>query len=93
VASLQDPKVEISQWLSIEKGIAEGETIEIYNDRGSFQGKAKVVSNTHPKTICVHEGRWNDYGGIINNLTPNTISDVGLGSTLYDCLVGLRKIT
>jgi anaerobic selenocysteine-containing dehydrogenase len=92
VAALQEPKVEISEWLAHEEGFTEGESIEIYNDRGCFQGKAKIVSNSHPKTICVHEGRWSEYGGIINNLTPNTISDVGLGSTLYDCLVGIRKV-
>jgi anaerobic selenocysteine-containing dehydrogenase len=91
VAALQEPKIEISEWLANEEGISEGELIEIYNDRGCFQGEAKIVSNTHPKTICVHEGRWSKYGGIINSLTPNTISDVGLGSTLYDCLVGIRK--
>jgi anaerobic selenocysteine-containing dehydrogenase len=91
VAALQEPKIEISEWLADQEGIAEGESIEIYNDRGCFQGEAKIVSNTHPKTICVYEGRWSKYGGVINNLTPNTISDVGLGSTLYDCLVGIRK--
>lgn len=92
VTALQVPKIEISEWLAKQEGLEENDQIEIYNDRGRFQGKAKVVKNTHPKTICVAEGRWKEYGGTINHLTPNGISDVGLGSTLYDCLVGIRKI-
>lgn len=92
VTALQVPKIEISEWLAKQEGLEENDQIEIYNDRGRFQGKTKVVKNTHPKTICVAEGRWKEYGGTINHLTPNGISDVGLGSTLYDCLVGIRKI-
>lgn len=92
VAALQVPKIEVSEWLALQEGIEENDRVELFNDRGRFQGKVKVVKDTHPKTICVYEGRWKEYGGTINNLTPNGISDVGLGSTLYDCLVGIKKI-
>lgn len=92
VKALQIPKIEVSEWLAEQEEIEENDQVEIFNDRGSFQGQAKLVKGTHPKTICVAEGRWKEYGGTINHLTPNGISDVGLGSTLYDCLVGIRKI-
>jgi anaerobic selenocysteine-containing dehydrogenase len=92
VAALQVPRIEVSEWLALQEEIVEDELVEIYNDRGRFQGKARIVKDTHEKTICVYEGRWKEYGGTINNLTPNGISDIGLGSTLYDCLVGIRKI-
>lgn len=89
VPSLQEPRIEISAYIAEREGIMNGDRIEIFNDRGSFRGRAKVVADAHPTTICVEEGRWEAYGGTVNRLTPNTISDVGLGSTLYDCLVGV----
>lgn len=92
IPALQEPRVEISTWIAQQEGLIDGDTVEIFNDRGVFRGKAKVMTQTHPTTINVDEGRWSDFGGTINQLTPNTIADVGLGSTLYDCLVGIRKV-
>lgn len=93
VEALQTPKVEISEWIAQKERINDGDLVEIYNDRGVFRGRAKIMTQTHAMTINVDEGRWQEFGGTINQLTPNTISDVGLGSTLYDCLVGIRKIS
>ncbi|GAA0378116.1 molybdopterin-dependent oxidoreductase [Bacillus horti] len=92
VQALQSPRIEVSEYIARQEGLTDGDQIEIFNDRGVFRGRVKIVVGTHPTTINVDEGRWQEFGGTINQLTPNTISDVGLGSTLYDCLVGIRKL-
>ncbi|WP_202081556.1 molybdopterin-dependent oxidoreductase [Caldalkalibacillus salinus] len=92
VSALQEPRIDISTSIAERENLNEGDLIRLYNDRGSIEGIVKIVPGIHADTIRVDEGRWGAYGGSPNQLTPDTISDVGLGSTLYDCLVGIEKL-
>ncbi len=92
IDAMQTVKIEISEDIANEKGVAEGDQVKIYNDRGELTGSVKVLKKAHPKTINVDEGLWHKFGGSVNLLTPDRVSDNGQGSTLYDCLVGLEKV-
>ncbi|WP_066059781.1 molybdopterin-dependent oxidoreductase [Robertmurraya korlensis] len=90
----QQPKlqVELASNIAESLNLAENDFIEVWNDRGKVKGYVHILSNAHPNTINIDEGIWKKYGGSVNLLTPSEESDNGLGSTLYDCLVNIRKI-
>ncbi|KOO45929.1 molybdopterin-dependent oxidoreductase [Priestia koreensis] len=92
IKGLQEVKIEVSQDVATDVGLEEGDTAQLFNDRGTLKGKVKIMKIAHPGTINVDEGQWKRFGGSVNLLTPNGESDNGLGSTLYDCLVGIKKV-
>jgi len=90
----QDPKlrVEVAENIAITLNLIEGDLAEVWNERGTVKGYIHILSNAHPNTINIDEGIWRRFGGSVNLLTSSEESDNGLGSTLYDCLVNIRKI-
>jgi anaerobic selenocysteine-containing dehydrogenase len=76
------------------RGICEGDTIEIFNDRGTLQMKAHV--NGHlPRGVVAGRLNWNKLspgGNNVNLLTSQTLTDIGGGATFYSTLVEVRKI-
>ena len=92
IEAMQSVKIEVSEDIANEKQLAEGDMVRIYNNRGEITGPVKIFKKAHPKTVNVDEGLWQKFGGSINLLTPDRVSDNGQGSTLYDCLVGLEKV-
>ncbi len=92
IESMQQIKVDVSKAIASEKGLSENDMVRVFNDRGEVKGIVKILENAHPTTINIDEGQWSKYGGSVNLLTPDRVSDNGLGSTLYDCLVNIEKI-
>jgi anaerobic selenocysteine-containing dehydrogenase len=86
-------KVEISIDIAELKGLKDGDEVKVWNDRGQITGSIQIMKQAHPHTINIDEGIWNQFGGSVNQLTSNRVSDNGLGSTLYDCLVNIEKIS
>ncbi|WP_010677420.1 molybdopterin-dependent oxidoreductase [Bacillus timonensis] len=92
IEGLQTVKVEISKDIAEEKGLEPDDRVRVYNDRGEITGKVQILKESSPNIVCIDEGQWHIFGGSVNNLTSHQISDNGLGSTLYDCLVGIEKL-
>lgn len=86
-------KVEIASNIAEERNLQTGDLVRVWNDRGEVKGFISVLVTAHPNTVNIDEGIWKKFGGSVNNLTSSRESDNGLGSTLYDCLVNLEKIT
>jgi anaerobic selenocysteine-containing dehydrogenase len=86
-------KVEISKDVAELKGLKDGDEVKVWNDRGKMAGTVQIMKQAHPFTINIDEGIWSQFGGSVNQLTSNRVSDNGLGSTLYDCLVNIEKIS
>jgi anaerobic selenocysteine-containing dehydrogenase len=86
-------KVEISFDIAESKGLKDGDEVKVWNDRGEISGTIQILKQAHPHTINIDEGIWSQFGGSVNQLTSNRVSDNGLGSTLYDCLVNIEKIS
>jgi anaerobic selenocysteine-containing dehydrogenase len=76
------------------RGVCDGDTIEIFNDRGSLQMKAHV--NGHlPQGVVASRLNWNKLspgGNNVNLLTSQTLTDIGGGATFYSTLVEVRKV-
>jgi anaerobic selenocysteine-containing dehydrogenase len=93
IKSLQSITVHVSDAIADLKGISEDDTVEIFNKRGSIRGKAKIIKNGHPNVINIDEGQWHQFGGSVNVLTKSSESDIGQGSTFYDCKVDIEKVS
>jgi anaerobic selenocysteine-containing dehydrogenase len=85
-------KVEIAQNIADDLGLATGDYVRVWNNRGNVKGYISILPAAHPNTINIDEGIWKQFGGPVNTLTSSNESDNGLGSTLYDCLVNLEKL-
>ncbi|MCG8396044.1 molybdopterin-dependent oxidoreductase [Bacillus atrophaeus] len=91
IEKMQHIQVDISPDIADEQAVQDGDAVVIFNERGRLEGKAKIMKQAHPKTINIDEGMWSAFGGSVNTLTKDTNSDNGMGSTLFDCLVGMKK--
>ncbi|KYD03640.1 molybdopterin-dependent oxidoreductase [Bacillus atrophaeus] len=91
IEKMQHIQVDISPDIADEQAVQDGDVVVVFNERGRLEGKAKIMKQAHPKTINIDEGMWSAFGGSVNTLTKDTNSDNGMGSTLFDCLVGMTK--
>lgn len=75
------------------RGIATGDGVEIFNDRGRMQLTAHV-DGTVPEGVVAARLSWNKThaeGQGINLLTSERLTDIGGGATFYSTLVEVRK--
>lgn len=75
--------IEISEELASEKGIASGDMVRVWNNRGSVEVNAVVTKRIKPFTVhgntqhlvgLTHHFGWSDLfgtGDVVNDLTPN----------------------
>ncbi|QPK88925.1 molybdopterin-dependent oxidoreductase [Bacillus velezensis] len=91
IEKLQQIQVDLSPDIAEELSLQDGDTAEVYNDRGRLRGRVKIMKKAHPKTVNIDEGMWAAFGGSVNMLTKDSNSDNGMGSTLFDCLVAVKK--
>jgi anaerobic selenocysteine-containing dehydrogenase len=85
-----EPTVEIHPQDAATRGIADGQWVRIFNDRGSFQAKARVGATVKPGVVVAQSIWWNKYSpdGVNCNATTSTrLTDLGAGATFFDNLV------
>ncbi len=80
----------VSRGISNKYGIQENDQIEVYNGRGIICGRARINEGLNENTIYLEEGWWNQQNQTPNKLTSNQLSDMGMGSILYDNAVAIR---
>ena len=80
-----------------ERGIADGEEVYVFNDRGKMIIKAWITKRIIPGVVCIFEGNWYtpdengiDHGGCVNVLTSDRYSPAG-AAALKTCLVQISK--
>jgi anaerobic selenocysteine-containing dehydrogenase len=94
VKSLRDletePVLEIHPLDAAARQIADGTTVRVFNDRGSYHCKAQVSERARPGVV-VGLGIWWRKMGLrgtnVNELTSQRLTDLGRAPTFYDCLV------
>ncbi len=72
------------------RGIAEGQMVRIYNDRGSFIARARVSDAARPGLVVGLSIWWAKMcpgGRNANAVTSQELTDMGGGATFYDVLV------
>jgi anaerobic selenocysteine-containing dehydrogenase len=75
------------------RGIREGDTVEVWNSRGSLTLRAHVNGSVQPGVVATRMG-WNKLaadGKGVNALTSERLNDLAGGPTFYSTLVEVRK--
>ena len=77
------------------RGIADGQLVSVFNDRGRFRAKA-VIADTVKPGVVVTLGLWwrkyTDDGANCNATTSTALTDLGAGGTFYDNLVEVAAV-
>jgi anaerobic selenocysteine-containing dehydrogenase len=73
------------------RGIADGDRIKIYNERGSFIVDALLDMAIRAGCVCVHNGWWLSEGGGVNLSSLGRETDMGYGAAFHDNLVQIPR--
>lgn len=94
VKSLRDieghPLVEIHPSDAAARGIADGQSVRVRNDRGVHVCRAKLTDRARPGVVHGLGIWWRklgDNGTNVNELTHQRLTDLGRAPSFYDCLV------
>jgi anaerobic selenocysteine-containing dehydrogenase len=97
VTSLRDieaePIVEIHADDAQPRGIANGQLVRVFNDRGSYRCKAVLSPRARPGVVNGLGIWWRKFGldgTNVNELTHQQLTDIGRAPSFYDCLVEVR---
>ncbi|GAU03029.1 molybdopterin oxidoreductase [Burkholderia stabilis] len=77
------------------RGIAEGDVVRIFNDRGSMQALARVTDRARAGLVVGLSIWWKKLspdGRNANEVTSQALTDLGNSATFYDCLVEVERI-
>ena len=76
------------------RGIASGDRVRVFNDRGSCFYTAQVDGVVREGVVRAPSVRWNKLGSngySVNVLTSDRLTDLGGGPTFFSCLVEVEK--
>ena len=75
------------------RGIADGSTVRVFNDRGSYECHAEVSTRARPGVVNGLGIWWRKLGlngTNVNEVTSQALTDLGRAPTFYDCLVEVQ---
>jgi anaerobic selenocysteine-containing dehydrogenase len=78
-----------------ERGIADGDTVRVFNDLGAVTCHAAVSPAVGPGTVSLPKGLWSRHtlnGSTANALVPDTLTDLGAGACFNDARVQVERI-
>ncbi len=92
-------KVLINPADAATRGIAAGDVVRVYNDRGSFDAAADISADTMAGIVVAPMGYWARRGGdgrdgngrTVNAVNPPAFADYGHAPTFSDTLVEVAK--
>jgi len=104
-----EPVLEMHEADAAARGIADGDLVSIFNDRGRTLARAVVggggggsdggagrASRARPGVVHGLGVWWRKYGRDgtnVNQLTHQRLTDIGRAPTFYDCLVQVQRAT
>jgi anaerobic selenocysteine-containing dehydrogenase len=94
IAEAGGPSLDIHPADAGARGIGEGDTVRIFNDRGSFTARARVGDKAREGVVVALSVWWKKLSADrrnANEVTSQSITDMGRGATFYDCLVEVKK--
>jgi anaerobic selenocysteine-containing dehydrogenase len=89
------PFIEINPADAAARGIKDGCRVRAFNERGSCELAAVVTTRAREGVVVSPSVWWNKYspnGVNVNQLTSQTLTDMGGGATFYDALVEVECI-
>jgi len=99
VISLRDiegePILEMHAGDAAPRGIEDGQTVRVFNDRGTYVCKAVVSARARPGVVNGLGVWWRKLGlrgSNVNELTHQRLTDIGRAPSFYDCLVEVAPL-
>ena len=89
-----EPYLDIHPADAAARAIGDGDTVRIYNGRGSFSAKARVSDRVRrgvAATLSVWWKKLSPDGRNANDVTSQALADMGGAATFYDCLVEVER--
>lgn len=70
------------------RGVEEGAKVRVFNDRGAFEGEAKISRDVNPGIVVATLGYWRQLNnGTVNCISAAEFGDMGNSTTFSDNLV------
>src|SRR3954464_15377925 len=91
---MEEPRLlEISASDAAARNIRDGETVRVFNDRGSIHLKARVNGATRAGVVAARPdwAKLNPEGVNVNVLTSEKLTEIGAVASFYSCLVEVEK--
>jgi anaerobic selenocysteine-containing dehydrogenase len=94
------PRLDLHPEDAASRGIADGDRVAVFNDRGNFEAVARVAADARKagvrRGVVSSPSIWwhkrSPGGNNCNAVTSQALTDLGGGATFYDCLVDVKKI-
>ena len=90
----REPHLDMHPSDAQKRGIADGDLVRVFNDRGSYTLRARVNGKARTGVVVAPSVWWKKYspdGRNANNLTSQRTADLGGGATYYDCRVQVAR--
>ena len=90
----QEPVLEIEPSDAASRGIADGDEVRVFNDRGDYRCVARVSPRARAGVVHGLGVWWRKYGldgTNVNELTHQRLTDMGRAPSFYDCLVEVER--
>ena len=90
-----EPSLTIHPEDAAARGIADGQMVRVFNDRGAFLAKARVSDAARPGVVVGLSIWWAKMcpgGRNANAVTSQELTDMGGGATFYDVLVEVGRL-
>ena len=90
-----DPIVRVHPDDAAARGLADGDTVRVYNDQGELEIGLRIDADLRPGVATIPKGLWcrSLPGGMTANaLVPDTLSDLAGGATFNDARVEIRAV-
>jgi anaerobic selenocysteine-containing dehydrogenase len=85
------PWVDIHEDDAAARGIADGDMVEVLNDRGTIRVAARVHGGIRKGVVSVQNGWWIETGGNASTLSNDNHTKIAFGHTLNSTLVEVRR--
>jgi anaerobic selenocysteine-containing dehydrogenase len=95
VVEEKTPRLEIHPDDARTRGIATGDVVRIFNDRGAFTATARVTDRARRGVVVAPSVGWRKLapgGENANAVTSQALTDLGRAATFYDCLVEVTAV-
>jgi anaerobic selenocysteine-containing dehydrogenase len=90
----QEPQLDMHPDDAAARGVAEGDYVRVFNERGSYRLRARINGKPRRGVVVAPSVWWKKYspdGRNANNLTSQRTADLGGGATFYDCRVQVER--
>ncbi len=89
-----EPTLEIHPDDAAARAIGDGDTVRVFNDRGSLRLRARVSDRARRGCVVALSIWWKKLaadGRNANEVTSQALTDIGRAPTFYDCLVEVEQ--